>query len=53
MADADDPAKCVITALGYYPVSNTAQINTSSTGFSVTNTTGSQRTFNIIAFRIG
>ena len=53
MADANDPDKCVITALGYYPVSNTAQINLTSTGFSVTNTTGSQRTFNIIAFRIG
>ena len=53
MADANDATKVIITVLGYYPVSNTAQINTSSTGFSVTNTTGSQRTFNIIAFRIG
>ena len=53
MADANDPAKCVITALGYYPVSNTAQINTTSTGFSVTNTRAGTRTFNILAFRIG
>ena len=53
MADANDPAKCVITALGYYPVSSTAQINTTSTGFSVTNARAGQRTFNILAFRIG
>ena len=53
MADANDPTKCVITALGYYPVSNTAQINLTSTGFSVTNTRSGTRTFNILAFRIG
>ena len=53
MADADDSTKCLITTLGYLTVSNSAQINTSSTGFSVTNTRGFQQTFNILAFRIG
>ena len=53
MADADDSTKCLITTLGYLTVSNSAQINTSSTGFSVTNTRSNQQTFNILAFRIG
>ena len=53
MADANDSTKCLITTLGYLTVSNSAQINTSSTGFSVTNTRGFQQTFNILAFRIG
>ena len=53
MADADDSTKCLITTLGYLRVSNSAQINTSSTGFSVTNTRSSQQTFDILAFRIG
>ena len=53
MADADDSTKCLITTLGYLTVSNSAQINTSSTGFSVTNTRSSQQTFDILAFRIG
>ena len=53
MADANDSTKCLITALGYFPTSNTVQINTSSTGFSVTNTRSNQQTFNILAFRIG
>ena len=53
MADANDPTKVIITVLGYYPVSNTAQINTSSTGFSITNARSGTRTFNVLAFRIG
>ena len=53
MADANDSTKCLITTLGYLTVSNSAQINTSSTGFSVTNTRSSQQTFDILAFRIG
>tara|TARA_A100001015_G_scaffold312160_1_gene416774 strand:+ start:576 stop:1559 length:984 start_codon:yes stop_codon:yes gene_type:complete len=53
MADANDSTKCLITTLGYLTVSNSAQINTSSTGFSVTNTRSYQITFDILAFRIG
>ena len=53
MADANDSTKVIITVLGYYPISNTAQINTSSTGFSITNARSGTRTFNVLAFRIG
>ena len=53
MTDANDATKVIITVLGYYPVSNTAQINTSSTGFSITNARNGTRTFNVLAFRIG
>ena len=53
MADANDPAKCVITTLGYNTLPNTYTINLSSTGWSITNNTGSQRTVTVLAFRIG
>lgn len=53
MADADDPGKCVITTLGYNTLPNTYTINLSSTGWSITNNTGSQRTVTVLAFRIG
>ena len=53
MADADDPAKCVITTLGYLTISTIYTINVSSTGFSITNTSGTQRTVTVLAFRIG
>jgi len=53
MADADDSTKVIITVLGYYPISSTAQINTTSTGFSITNARSGTRTFNVLAFRIG
>ena len=53
MADANDPAKCVITTLGYNTLPNTYTINLSSTGWSITNNTGSQKTVTVLAFRIG
>jgi len=53
MADANDSAKVIITVLGYYPISSTAQINTTSTGFSITNARSGTRTFDVLAFRIG
>jgi len=53
MADADDPDKCVITTLGYNTLPNTYTFNLSSTGWSITNNTGSQRTVTVLAFRIG
>ncbi len=54
MADANDSTKCVITTLGfaYRNEANRWTINTSSTGFSVTNN-GGAGTVDILAFRIG
>ena len=52
MADANNSAKCVIAILGF---SSTVywRINTSSTGFSISNIGSAQRTANVLAFRIG
>ena len=52
MADANDSTKVLITLLGYYPPSRFT-INTSSTGFSITNNTSSTQTANLLAIRIG
>ena len=53
MADASDSGKCVITTLGFFATSNRFTINTSSTGFSVTNNGAAATTVNVLAFRIG
>ena len=53
MADANDSTKVIITVLGFYPISMTAQINTTSTGFSITNARSGTKTFDVLAFRIG
>ena len=52
MADANDSTKVVITTLGFFATSNRFTINTSSTGFSVTNN-GAATTVGVLAFRIG
>ena len=52
MADANDSTKVLITLLGYYPPSRFT-INTTSTGFSITNNTSSTQTANLLAVRIG
>ena len=52
MADANDSTKVLITILGHYPPSRFT-INTSSTGFSITNNTSSTQTANLLALRIG
>tara|TARA_Y100001972_G_scaffold126799_1_gene181616 strand:- start:1149 stop:1682 length:534 start_codon:yes stop_codon:yes gene_type:complete len=52
MADANDSEKVLITILGYYPPSRFT-INTSSSGFSITNNTSSAQTANVLALRIG
>ena len=52
MADANDSTKVVITTLGFLTTSNRFTINTSSTGFSVTNN-GASTTVGVLAFRIG
>tara|TARA_Y100001937_G_scaffold52047_1_gene72093 strand:+ start:512 stop:1480 length:969 start_codon:yes stop_codon:yes gene_type:complete len=52
MADANDPTKVLITLLGYYNPSRYT-INTTSTGFSITNNTSSTQTAQLLALRIG
>lgn len=52
MADANDSTKVLITLLGYYPPSRFT-INTTSTGFSITNNTSGTKTANLLALRIG
>ena len=52
MADANDSTKVLITLLGYYPPSRFT-INTSSTGFSITNNSNGTQTANLLAIRIG
>ena len=52
MADADDSTKVLITLLGYYNPSRFT-INTSSTGFSITNNSNGTQTANLLALRIG
>ena len=52
MADANDSTKVLITILGYYNPSRFT-INTSSTGFSITNNTSSTKTASLLALRIG
>ena len=52
MADANDSTKVLITLLGYYPPSRFT-INTTSTGFSITNNSSSTQTANLLAIRIG
>ena len=52
MADANDSTKVLITLLGYYAPSRFT-INTSSTGFSITNNSNSAQTANLLALRIG
>ena len=52
MADANDSTKVVITTLGFFATANRFTINTSSTGFSVTNN-GAATTVGVLAFRIG
>jgi len=53
MADANDSTKVVITILGYFRSGGPFTINTSSTGFTITNNTSSQEVANVLAFRIG
>ena len=53
MANANDSTKVVITILGYFPSGGPFTINTSSTGFTITNNTSVQETANVLAFRIG
>ncbi len=52
MADANDSTKVLITLLGYYNPSQYT-INTTSTGFSISNNTSSTQTANLLALRIG
>ena len=52
MADANDSTKVLITLLGYYAPSRFT-INTSSTGFSITNNSNGTQTANLLALRIG
>lgn len=52
MADANDSTKVLITLLGYYPPSRFT-INTTSTGFSITNNSSGTQTANLLALRIG
>ena len=52
MADANDSTKVLITLLGYYAPSRFT-INTSSTGFSITNNSNGTQTANLLAIRIG
>ena len=52
MADANDPTKVLITLLGYYNLSRYT-INTTSTGFSITNNSSSTQTAQLLALRIG
>ena len=52
MADANSGAKALIIILGYYQPGDYT-INTSSTGFNITNNTGGQRTIDVLAVRIG
>ena len=53
MADANDSTKVVITILGYFSSGGPFTINTSATGFTITNNTSSQEIANVLAFRIG
>ena len=52
MANANDSTKVLITLLGYYPPSRFT-INTTSTGFSITNNSSGTQTANLLALRIG
>lgn len=52
MADANSGSKALIIILGYYQPGDYT-INTSSTGFNITNNTGAQRTIQVLAIRIG
>ena len=52
MADANNTGKVLIVILGYYQPGDYT-INTSSTGFNITNNTGGTRTIDVLALRIG
>ena len=52
MADANSAAKVLIMLLGYYDPS-WYTINTSSTGFNITNNSNGQRLITVLAVRIG
>ena len=54
MPDANDSTKTTIALVGtYWNDPNRFTINTSSSGFTITNNSGSSQTANIIAFRTG
>ena len=53
MPNANDSTKAVITILGYYRSGGPFTINTSSTGFTITNNNSGQEIANVLAFRIG
>ena len=53
MPNANDSTKAVITILGYYRSGGPFTINTSSTGFTITNNNSGQETASVLAFRIG
>jgi len=52
MANANSGSKALIIILGYYQPGDYT-INTSSTGFNITNNTGGTRTIDVLAIRIG
>lgn len=53
MTDANVSTKSIITILGYYRSGGPFTINTSATGFTITNNNSGQETANVLAFRIG
>ena len=53
MIDANDSTKAIITILGYYRSGGPFTINTSATGFTITNSNSGAATASVLAFRIG